>query len=168
MKRLSIPAAAAVAMSLLLGACTDNQQSRGAIEKKHSNYSEWTKGLFAEAVTVTGFGRGRLIYLGGIGAEEEQGKPGDIRAPKNFAGQCEYSFQKIERVLQRNNATLKDIVKMTSYLTDANNIGPYVGCRNKYFTAAQASLPAETLVIINRLAWPDMLLEVDVNALAAN
>lgn len=134
-------------------------------DKQYNNYSEWTKGLFAEAVTVKGFGNGKLIYLGGIGAEEEHGKPGAIRSPKNFDGQCKYTFEKIQRVLGYNGASLKDITKMTSYLTSARNIGAYIGCRNKAFKAAGAKLPAETLLIITRLAWPPMMLEVDVNAL---
>ena len=75
-----------------------------------------------------------------------------------------YSFDKIQRVLGLNGAKLNDIVKMTSYLTSQDFIGPYIGCRNAAFKAADAELPAETLVIINRLAWPDMMMEVDVDA----
>jgi enamine deaminase RidA (YjgF/YER057c/UK114 family) len=138
-----------------------------ALEKKSYNYSDWTKGLFAEAVTITGLGTAKAIYLGGIGAEEESGKPGDIRSPKDIAGQCTYSFEKIQRVLERNGAKLDDIVKMTSYLTSPDYIGPYITCRNAAFKAAGAKLPAETLLIINRLAWPNMMLEVDVDALVA-
>ena len=143
------------------------QSAAPALDKEYKNYSEWTKGLFAEAVTVTGFGNGKLIYLGGIGAEEEKGKPGDIRSPRNFAGQCRYSFEKIQRVLGYNGATLKDVTKMTSYLTSAKNIRAYIDCRNQAFQAAGAKLPAETLLIISRLAWPPMMLEVDADALTA-
>lgn len=141
--------------------------SANALEKKAYNYSEWTKGLFAEAITVTGLAGAKAIYLGGIGAEEESGKPGEIRAPKDISGQCAYSFEKIQRVLGRNGAKLDDIVKMTSYLTSPDYIGPYIGCRNAAFKAAGAKLPAETLLIINRLAWPDMMMEVDVDAVVA-
>ncbi len=144
-----------------------SQTAAPALDKHYYNYSEWTKGLFSEAVTVTGFGNGKLIYLGGIGAEEEKGKQGDVRAPKNFDGQCKYAFEKIVRVLGYNGATLKDITKVTTYLTSAKNIRGYVACRNQAFQAADAKLPAETLVIISRLAWPPMMLEVDVTAITA-
>ena len=109
----------------------------------------------------------KAIYLGGIGAEEEAGKPGEIRAAGDISGQCKYTFEKIQRVLDHNGAKLTDIVKMTSYLTSPDAIGPYIGCRNEAFAAAKAELPAETLLIINRLAWPDMLLEVGVDAVVA-
>jgi 2-iminobutanoate/2-iminopropanoate deaminase len=71
------------------------------VEKKSFNYSEWTKGLFAEAVTITGLAGAKAIYLGGIGAEEETGKPGEIRGAGDIAGQCAYTFEKISRVLGR-------------------------------------------------------------------
>jgi 2-iminobutanoate/2-iminopropanoate deaminase len=156
-----------LAATLCISTAALGQQAARTLEKKHHNYSEWTKGLFAEAVTVRRFGNATLIYLGGIGAEEEKGKPGDIRAPGDITGQCNYSFEKIAKVLSHNGATLKDIVKMTSYLTSAANIGGYIGCRNQAFKAAGAELPAETLLIITGLAWPNMLLEVDVDAITA-
>ncbi len=153
--------------ALFVATTAFGQQANRGLDKTYHNYAEWTKGLFAEAVTVRQFGNGTLIYLGGIGAEEEKGKRGDIRSPVDISGQCNYTFEKIQRVLSYNNATLKDIVKMTSYLTSAGNIGGYIVCRNQQFQAAGASLPAETLVIVSRLAWPNMLLEVDVDAISA-
>ena len=140
--------------------------AQSSIVKEHHNYSEWTKGLFSEAVVVKGFGDGRLIYLGGIGAEEEDGKPGDIRAVNDAAGQCVYIFEKVDRVLKHNDAGPQDIVKMTSYLTSPDHFGAYIQCRNAYFKKTGAKLPAETLLIVDRLAWPEMLLEIDIDAVA--
>ncbi|MGA8000790.1 MAG: hypothetical protein WCA05_04010, partial [Pseudolabrys sp.] len=50
--------------------------SAQTFEKKNYNYSEWTKGRFSEAVTVTG--PGKMIFLAGVGSEDENGKGGDI------------------------------------------------------------------------------------------
>jgi len=47
--------------------------AQGAMEKKNYNYSEWTKGRFSEAVTVTG--PGKMIFLAGVGAEDEMAQP---------------------------------------------------------------------------------------------
>src|SRR5215510_5721514 len=85
-------------------------------EKKNYNYSEWAKGRFSEAVTVTG--PGKLIFLAGVGAEDENGKAGDILHKGDFYAQCKYAFDKIKRALDKNGATLADIAKMVSYLTD--------------------------------------------------
>ena len=51
--------------------------SSAGFEKKNYNYSEWTKGSFSEVVTVTD--RGKMIFLAGVGAEDEsapRGAPG--------------------------------------------------------------------------------------------
>jgi len=155
-----------IALLAILTAVSFSAHAQDKLVKEHHNYSEWTKGLFSEAVVVKGFGNGRLIYLGGIGAEEEEGKPGDIRAVNDAAGQCTYIFEKVDRVLKHNDAGPKDIVKMTSYLTSPDHFGAYIECRNKYFEKTGATLPAETLLIVDRLAWPEMLIEVDIDAVA--
>jgi len=53
----------AIAGSILIALATT--VSAQTLEKKHYNYSEWTKGRFSEAVTVTG--PGKLIFLAGVG-----------------------------------------------------------------------------------------------------
>ena len=56
--------------------------SAQTFEKKNYNYSEWTKGRFSEAVTVTG--PGKMIFLAGVGSEDENGKGGDILYKGDF------------------------------------------------------------------------------------
>ena len=129
-------------------------------EKKHYNYSEWTKGRFSEAVTVTG--PGKMIFLAGVGAEDENGKGGDILHKGDFTAQCKYSFDKIKRALEKNGATLTDIAKMVSYLTDVRYQPDFGKCRQEVF--GTTPMPAHTLLTISQLAWPGMLVEVDVTA----
>ena len=60
------------AASLLFFQASATAQS---LEVKRYNYAEWTKGRFTEVVTVTG--PGKMIFLAGVGAEDEdkpQGK----------------------------------------------------------------------------------------------
>jgi hypothetical protein len=64
-------------------------------EKKNYTYSEWTKGRFSEAVTL--IGPGKMIFLAGVGAEDENGKGGDILHKGDFTAQCKYAFEKIKR-----------------------------------------------------------------------
>src|SRR5688500_14288521 len=63
-------------------------------EKRNYNYSEWTKGRFSEAVTVTG--PGKMIFLAGVGSENEGGMAGDILHKGDFTAQCRYAFDKIK------------------------------------------------------------------------
>src|ERR1051326_4063834 len=77
--------------------------SAQTLEKKTYNYSDWTKGRFSEAVTVTG--PGKIIFLAGVGAEDENGKGGDILHKGDFVGQCHYAYDKIKRLLAKHGAT---------------------------------------------------------------
>ena len=86
--------AAGIALALLVAATLPgSSQTQPPFDKKHYNYAEWTKGRFSEAVVVSG--PARTIFLAGIGAEDETGKPGDIRHLGDFRGQCKYVYEKI-------------------------------------------------------------------------
>ena len=140
------------------------QTASAPLEKKNYNHSAWTKGIFSEAVTVTGLGAGKLIFLAGVGAEDENGPRGNVRAKADFPGQCQYAYDKIKRVLAQHGAKISDIVKMTSYLTDFRYRPDYSKCMKEVF--GDGPLPAHTLLNISHLAFPEMLLEVDVIAVA--
>jgi enamine deaminase RidA (YjgF/YER057c/UK114 family) len=131
-----------------------------AFEKKHDNYSEWTKGRFSETVTLTG--PARWIFLAGVGAEDENGKGGDILHKGDFMAQCRYAYDKIKRLLAKQGATLGDVAKMVTYITDARYQPDYGKCRVEAF--GTHSLPAHTLLNISQLAWPGMMVEIDVTA----
>ena len=141
-------------------AVTATAASAQTLEKKNYNYSEWTKGRFSEAVTVTG--PGKMIFLAGVGAEDENGKGGDILHKGDFMAQCRYAYDKIKRLLEKNGATLGDVVKMVTYLTDVRYQPDYGRCRVEQF--GNNPLPAHTLLTISQLAWPGMMIEIDVTA----
>jgi 2-iminobutanoate/2-iminopropanoate deaminase len=139
--------------------------SAQSFEKKNYTYSEWTKGLFSEAVTV-GLPGAKMIFLAGVGAEDEGATRGVIRHLGDFMGQCRYAYDKIKRVLEKNGATLADTVKIVTYVTDIRFQMDAGKCRGEAF--AGMPLPVHTFLNINQLAWPGMLVEVDVTAVVAN
>jgi 2-iminobutanoate/2-iminopropanoate deaminase len=152
----------ALALALTLAPAAASAQ---AFEKKNYTYSEWTKGLFPEAVTVTLPGA-KMIFLAGVGAEDEGATRGVIRHLGDFIGQCRYAYDKIKRALEKNGATLADTVKIVTYVTDIRFQMDAGKCRGEAF--AGLPLPVHTFLNINQLAWPGMLVEVDVIAVAAN
>ncbi len=152
---------AAVAVMLLSFVVLPTVAPAQTFEKKNYNYSDWTKGRFSEAVTVTG--PGKTIFLAGVGAEDENGKGGDILYKGDFTGQCKYAFDKIKRALEKNGATLGDAVKMVSYLTDVRYQADFGKCRQEAF--GTMPMPAHTLLTVSQLAWPGMLVEIDVTAM---
>jgi enamine deaminase RidA (YjgF/YER057c/UK114 family) len=129
------------------------------MEKKHFNYGSWTKGRFSEAVTVTG--PGKMIFLAGIGAEHEE--TGEIQHMGDFDGQCRYAYEKLEKVLARNGASLKDVVKQVSYVTDVRYMQQTGEHRRRAY--GDHPLPTHTFLVVSQLAWPGMLVELDVIAM---
>jgi enamine deaminase RidA (YjgF/YER057c/UK114 family) len=148
------------ALTILSLAAAPSVTSAQTLEKKNYNYSEWTKGRFSEAVTL--IGPGKMIFLAGVGSEDENGKGGDILHKGDFTAQCKYAFDKIKRALEKNGATLGDIVKMVTYMTDVRYQPDFGRCRQETFGATP--MPAHTLLTISQLAWPGMLVEIDVTA----
>ena len=84
-----------------------------AYEKKSYNYAEWAKGRFSEVVTVRN--PGKIIYLGGVGSEDENSAQGGaIRHLGDFGAQCRYAWDKIKRLLEKHGATLENVDKVTT------------------------------------------------------
>ena len=162
-KRLGIAALVGVIVSVAAWPHAAWAQTSPSFEKKNYTYSEWTKGRFSEAVTVTG--PGKMIFLAGVGSEDEGATPGVIRHKDDFVGQCNYAYDKIRRLLERHGATLADIVKMVTYVTDIRFQADYAKCRREQFGTIPP--PAHTFLNINQLAWPGMMVEVDVIAMVA-
>jgi 2-iminobutanoate/2-iminopropanoate deaminase len=128
-------------------------------EKRHYNYGRWTKGRFSEAVTVTG--PAKMLFLAGIGSEHEQ--TGKIMYPGDFEAQCRYAYRKLKKVLARNGATMNDVVKQVTYVTDARHQQLAGQCRREAY--GEAPLPVHTFLNVSQLAWPAMLVEIDVIAM---
>ena len=149
------------ALAIVLIAAAAMAAQAPSFDKRNYNYSEWTKGRFSEAVTVTG--PGRMIFLAGVGAENEKGEAGDILHKGDFTAQCKYAFDKIKRLLERNGAGLSDIVKMVTYMTDVRYQPDFGRCRSETF--GSTPMPAHTLLTIDQLAWPGMMVEIDVTAM---
>jgi enamine deaminase RidA (YjgF/YER057c/UK114 family) len=160
--RLVAAIGSALLLSTVLAAQAQTPTGDGTgFEKKNYNYSEWTKGLFSEVVTVTH--PGKMIFLAGVGAEDESGGRGTIRHLGDFAGQCRYAYDKIKRLLAAQGATMNDVVKVVTYVTDIRNQVEAGKCRAEALGGAPQ--PVHTFLNINQLAWPGMLVEVDVIAI---
>jgi 2-iminobutanoate/2-iminopropanoate deaminase len=156
----------AVTTMLLLAAITmtatpQSQTGNTAYEKKSYNYAEWAKGRFSEVVTVRN--AGTIIYLGGVGAEDENSAQGGaIRHLGDFGAQCRYAWDKIKRLLEKHGATVDNIDKVVTYVTDIRYFFDAGKCRAEAY--AGATQPAGTFLVVTALAWPGMLIEVDITA----
>jgi 2-iminobutanoate/2-iminopropanoate deaminase len=164
MKTIIFAAAAMLSFALLtVPAMSQSQTDDTAYEKKNYNYAEWAKGRFSEVVTVRN--AGKIIYLGGVGAEDESSAQGGVmRHLGDFGAQCRYAWDKIKRLLEQHGATVENIDKVVTYLTDIRDFSEAGKCQTEAF--AGAVQPAGTVVAVTALVWPGMLIEVDVTASA--
>jgi enamine deaminase RidA (YjgF/YER057c/UK114 family) len=157
---ISLLRSAAVLFALTALAAPASAQD-GKIDIKKFNHSEWTKGIFSEVTTAT-IGSTKMIFLAGVGAEDESGPRGKIRNPGDFIAQCQYAYDKIKRVLAMHGAQLSDVVKITTYMTDLRyrlDMGKCIGA-----SWGGVTFPSHTLIGVAALAFPEMIVEVDATA----
>jgi enamine deaminase RidA (YjgF/YER057c/UK114 family) len=88
-----------------------------------------------------------------------------IRHLGDFDGQCHYAWDKIKRLLAKHGATLENIDKLVTYVTDIRYFFPAGKCKTEEFGAV--TQPAGTFLAITALAWPSMLIEIDATASTA-
>src|SRR2546422_10069059 len=114
--------------------------------------------LYSHVVAVEGR---RLIFIAGQLARDRDGNvvgKGDMRAQIRQVG------ENIKAALQAAGATLNDLVKTTTYVTDIEEFFKHVDVRMEYFGAA---LPTSTTVEVRKLAHADFLVEVEAIAMTA-
>ncbi len=73
--------------------------------------------------------------------------------------QAEQAFKNIVACLRANKMTKEDLVKLTIYLTDSRYVEDVRAARLKVF--GDAIQPTSTLVVIDALATPEYLVEVE-------
>ena len=95
------------------------------------------------------------------------GTPGiskDKQLPKGISGQAELAWGHIIRILRQADMTIDDIVKVTQYLTQADDIADCVKVRSRVLGEVR---PAFLLLVVPQLIWPEVLVEVEVIAAKA-
>ena len=103
---------------------------------------------------------GDVIFFSGQAAINEQG---EVVGAGDFDAQLQQVFHNIDRLLHAAGSSRDQIVKVTIYLTDMGNLPKIVQARKVYF---QYPYPADTVVEIRALALPDLMVEIDVIAVA--
>jgi len=101
---------------------------------------------------------GNTLYIAGQVAQDVEGNvvgEGDLEA------QVSQVFTNLKNVMEEAGGSLQNIVKMTTFLTHYNNIETYRSVRNQFFSEP---FPPNTLLIIESLALPDYMIEVEAIA----
>lgn len=100
---------------------------------------------------------GNTVYVAGQVGWDKDGKI----VPGGFEAQATQAFENLKRALEGGGASFADVVKITTYVKDLNDLPKFREVREKYFSPP---LPASTLVQIVSLAMPELLIEIEAVA----
>ena len=83
----------------------------------------------------------------------------------NLEAQAEQVFKNLKAAVEAASGTMADIIKMNVYLVaevSADEVPKFRSVRDRYVNVAKP--PASTLVVVNRLARPGWLIEIEAVA----
>lgn len=101
---------------------------------------------------------GKTLYIAGQVARDIQGK---LVGKGDFEAQARQVYTNLKNILQEAGGGLQNIVKMTTILTHFGHVESYRKIRYEFFGDL---MPPNTLLIIESLASPDFMIEVEATA----
>jgi reactive intermediate/imine deaminase len=110
---------------------------------------------YTHVVQVQG---GRTLYIAGQVALD---KSGNIVGKGDFVAQTTQVFENLKSALAAGGATMDNLVKVTTFVTDLSQMQALRNTRAKYYGK---NAPASTLVQITQLAHPDLMIEIEAIA----
>ncbi len=120
-----------------------------------SSGTTWEKKFgYSRAVRV-----GNLVFVAGTTAVDEQGTVMGVGSPGE---QARFIYQKIDRALEQAGASLTDVVRVRTFVTDINRWEDVAQVQGEVFSEIR---PAATLVEVTALVSPELLVEVEVDAI---
>lgn len=117
---------------------------------------DWLRPYCVEA----GYRVGDLVILSGQASIDWEG---NIVGGGDFDAQVEQIFKNLDLLLNAAQSSLNNVIKVTAYLTEIEHFPRYIELRKGYFTSPY---PADTALVVKSLAMPDLLVEMDVIAVA--
>jgi 2-iminobutanoate/2-iminopropanoate deaminase len=107
-----------------------------------------------------GYRVGDLLFISGQAAIDQSGR---IVGVGDFEAQAKQAFENLDRVLRAGGSSLRNVIKVTIFLTDMTNFDSIVRLRSEWFTAPY---PADTIVEVRSLYSPDAMIEIEAIAVA--
>jgi enamine deaminase RidA (YjgF/YER057c/UK114 family) len=106
----------------------------------------------------------RLIFIAGQTALDQDG---NLVGGTDFAAQAQQVFQNLTVALQAVGCTASNLVKLTVFLRNMENLSAYREARNRFFaTVVPTAAPAVTLIEVAKLYGSDFLIEIEAIAAA--
>jgi enamine deaminase RidA (YjgF/YER057c/UK114 family) len=107
---------------------------------------------------------GRIVFIAGQTALNEDG---ELIGKDDFAAQAAQVFHNLGIALKAAGCDGRNLIKLTVFLRDMDNLAAYREARNRFFaTVTPPAAPAITLVEVSRLYGSDFLIEIEAIAAA--
>ncbi|WP_423919415.1 RidA family protein [Candidatus Poriferisodalis sp.] len=88
--------------------------------------------------------------------------PDGVAHPGDCYRQAKAIFELIEGVLNEAGAQMSDVVRTRSFVTDIGTTGDFIRAHGEVFGDIR---PASTLVEVSALIHPDLVIEIEVDAI---
>jgi reactive intermediate/imine deaminase len=126
------------------------------IEQVETDPDPYAPYLLSQAIRI-----GELVLVSGqVGIDDA----GELVSVDDFETQADQAFRNLARVLEAGGSSMDRVAKVTIFLTDmAANFPNVVELRRKWFTPPY---PADTIVQVQSLYRPEVMLEIEAIALA--
>ena len=112
--------------------------------------------------SIVGYSRavreGNIVHVTGTTAVSEDGQTVGLNDP--FA-QTKFILQKIEKALQEAGTTMQNVVRTRMFVTNIDQWEEIGRAHGEFFRNIR---PAATMVEVSRLIYPDLLVEIEVDA----
>jgi enamine deaminase RidA (YjgF/YER057c/UK114 family) len=121
------------------------------------------KQLFRDGTEVVGFyvrtvKNGPFVFISGTTSLDSKGRV----QGKDAAEQTTVTMRKVEAALKSAGAKLKDLVRLTIFVTDIRDMGPISKALDK---ALKGSAVSATMVGVSALAVPGLQVEIEATAM---
>lgn len=121
----------------------------------YSSGSKWEDIVgYSRAVKV-----GNVIEVTGTVAS---GDDGNVVGKDDAYAQTKYIYEKIQNVLQRAGAAMKDVVRVRMFVTDISRWQEYGKAHSEFFKDIK---PCNTMVEVKALIEPEYLIEIEATAM---
>ena len=113
------------------------------------------QGLSASPAFAQGMQVGELLFTSG---QVSQGNDGSIVGIGDCAAQARQIMSRIQTIAEAAGATMQDVVKITTFLTNLDDYPAYNQVRSETFPS---NPPASSTVIVAGLVRPELLIEIE-------
>jgi enamine deaminase RidA (YjgF/YER057c/UK114 family) len=121
----------------------------------YSSGSKWEDIVgYSRAVKI-----GNIVEVTGTVAS---GNDGNVVGKDDAYAQTKFIYQKIEKILQRAGAEMKDVIRVRMFVTDIARWQEYGRAHSEFFKEIK---PCNTMVEVSALIEADYLIEIEATAI---